>query len=106
MEKGTYMDTIHVTRSGEGEHWLIVGDVTTVKASDRHTSGALLVIEADSGSLPARRLPAGRPRQPGADPAYGVAVDGDVVPDRPGAFVSAREEKSVFGHQAREPVEA
>jgi mannose-6-phosphate isomerase-like protein (cupin superfamily) len=41
------MDTIHVTRAGEGEHWLVVTDVTTVKASGRHTSGKLLVIEVN-----------------------------------------------------------
>lgn len=41
------MDTIHVTRSDEGEHWLVVTDVTTVKASARHTSGNLLVIEVN-----------------------------------------------------------
>ena len=38
------METIHVTRAGEGEHWLVVTDVTTVKASARHTPGNLLVI--------------------------------------------------------------
>lgn len=38
-------DTIHVTRAGQGEHWLVATDVTTVKASARHTSGNLLVIE-------------------------------------------------------------
>ena len=41
------MDTIHVTRAGEGEHWLVITDVTTVKASGRHTSGNLLVIEVN-----------------------------------------------------------
>lgn len=41
------MDTIHVTRAGEGEHWLVVTDVTTVKASARHTSGNLLIIEVN-----------------------------------------------------------
>jgi mannose-6-phosphate isomerase-like protein (cupin superfamily) len=41
------MDTIHVTRAGEGEHWLVVTDVTTVRASGRHTSGNLLVIEVN-----------------------------------------------------------
>ena len=39
--------TINVTRAGEGEHWLVVGDVTTVKASGRHTSGKLLVFEVN-----------------------------------------------------------
>lgn len=41
------MDTIHITRAGEGEHWLVVTDVTTVRASGRHTSGNLLVIEVN-----------------------------------------------------------
>lgn len=39
------MDTINVTRAGEGEHWLVVTDVTTIKASAGETSGKLLVIE-------------------------------------------------------------
>ena len=39
------MDTIHVSRSGAGEHWLVVTDVTTIKASGNDTSGRLLVIE-------------------------------------------------------------
>lgn len=38
-------NTIHVTRAGGGEHWLFGGDVTTIKASGRHTSGELLVLE-------------------------------------------------------------
>jgi mannose-6-phosphate isomerase-like protein (cupin superfamily) len=38
-------NTMHVTRAGEGEHWLFGGDVTTIKASGRHTSGDLLVLE-------------------------------------------------------------
>ena len=37
--------TINVTRAGEGEHWLFGGDLTTIKASGRHTSGDLLVLE-------------------------------------------------------------
>ena len=41
------MDTIHVTRAGEGEHWLIVTDVTTIKASGRDTSGGLFVPEVN-----------------------------------------------------------
>lgn len=41
----TTADTIHVTRDGEGEHWLVVTDVVTIKASGQHTSGNLLVIE-------------------------------------------------------------
>lgn len=40
------MDTIHVTRAHEGEHWLVMTDVTTIKASAEHTSGNLLVLEA------------------------------------------------------------
>ena len=39
------MDTIHVTRANEGEHWLVVTDVTTIKASARDTSAELLVLE-------------------------------------------------------------
>ena len=41
------MDTIHVTRAGEGEHWLVVTDVTTIKASGRDTSGKVLVLEVN-----------------------------------------------------------
>ena len=41
------METINITRAGEGEHWLVGTDVTTVKASGRHTSGNLLVIEVN-----------------------------------------------------------
>jgi mannose-6-phosphate isomerase-like protein (cupin superfamily) len=39
------MDTINVTRANEGEHWLVVTDVTTIKASGENTSGKLLVLE-------------------------------------------------------------
>jgi mannose-6-phosphate isomerase-like protein (cupin superfamily) len=39
------MDTINVTRADEGEHWLVVTDVTRIKASGDHTSGKLLVLE-------------------------------------------------------------
>jgi hypothetical protein len=39
------INTIHVIRAGEGEHWLFGGDVTTIKASGRHTSGDLLILE-------------------------------------------------------------
>jgi mannose-6-phosphate isomerase-like protein (cupin superfamily) len=39
------MDTVHVTRTDEGEHWLVVTDVTTIKASGGNTSGKLLVLE-------------------------------------------------------------
>ena len=38
-------DTVNVTRAGEGEHWLFGADVTTIKASGRHTSGDLLLLE-------------------------------------------------------------
>ena len=41
------MNNIHVTRVEDGEHWLVVTDVITVKASARHTSGNLLVIEVN-----------------------------------------------------------
>jgi mannose-6-phosphate isomerase-like protein (cupin superfamily) len=40
------MDTIHITRADGGEHWLVVTDVTTIKAPGRHTSGKQLVLEA------------------------------------------------------------
>ena len=49
------MDTIHVTRADGGEHWLAVTDVTTIKATDRDTSGKLLVLEVTvppGGDLP------------------------------------------------------
>ena len=39
------MDTVQVTRRGEGEHWLVVTDVTTIKASGADTSGRLLVLQ-------------------------------------------------------------
>jgi mannose-6-phosphate isomerase-like protein (cupin superfamily) len=39
------MDTIRVIRADEGEHWLVVGDVTTIKASGRDNSGKLLIFE-------------------------------------------------------------
>jgi mannose-6-phosphate isomerase-like protein (cupin superfamily) len=45
VRKEYSMDTIHVTRVDEGEHWLVVTDVTTIKASGRDTSGKLLVLE-------------------------------------------------------------
>ena len=43
------METIHVTRAGEGESLLVGTDVTTIRASGRDTSGALLVLE---GTVP------------------------------------------------------
>jgi mannose-6-phosphate isomerase-like protein (cupin superfamily) len=39
------MNNIHVTKAHQGEHWLVVTDVITIKASGRHTSGNLLVLE-------------------------------------------------------------
>jgi mannose-6-phosphate isomerase-like protein (cupin superfamily) len=39
------MDTIHVTRVDQGEHWLVGTDVITIKASGQDTSGSLLVLE-------------------------------------------------------------
>ena len=39
------MDTINVTGAGDGEHWLVGGDITTIKASSRDTSGDLLVLD-------------------------------------------------------------
>ena len=39
------MNTVNVTRADEGEHWLVVTDVTTIKASGENTSGKLLVLE-------------------------------------------------------------
>ena len=39
------MSTIRATRADEGEQWLVVTDVTTIKASGRDTSGRLLVLE-------------------------------------------------------------
>jgi len=41
----TTTNTIHVTRDGEGEHWLVGADVTTIKASGHDTSGDLLILE-------------------------------------------------------------
>src|SRR5215208_7513710 len=44
-ERSISMVTINVTRTNEGEHWLVVTDVTTIKASGENTSGKLLVLE-------------------------------------------------------------
>ena len=41
------METIHVTKAGQEEHWLVGTDVTTIKASGRDTSGNLLVLEVN-----------------------------------------------------------
>jgi mannose-6-phosphate isomerase-like protein (cupin superfamily) len=46
-ERSSSMDTINVTRANEGEHWLVVTDVTTIKASGANTSGKLLVLEVE-----------------------------------------------------------
>ena len=43
------MGNLHVTRAGEEEHLLVGTDVTTIKASGRHTAGDLLVLE---GTVP------------------------------------------------------
>lgn len=40
------MENIHVTRVGEGEHWLLGTDVATVKVSGHDTSGSLLLLES------------------------------------------------------------
>lgn len=40
------METVHVTKAGRGEHWLVGADVATVKVSGRDTSGDLLVLES------------------------------------------------------------
>jgi mannose-6-phosphate isomerase-like protein (cupin superfamily) len=45
------METIHITPTGQGKHFLVVTDVVTIKASGRDTSGQLLVLEV--------RVPAG-----------------------------------------------
>jgi mannose-6-phosphate isomerase-like protein (cupin superfamily) len=37
--------TIHVTKAGQGEHWQILSDVTTIKAAGEATSDALLLLE-------------------------------------------------------------
>jgi hypothetical protein len=44
-ERSSSMDTINVTRANEGEHWPVVTDVTTIKASGENISGKLLVLE-------------------------------------------------------------
>lgn len=43
----TAKNTITVTESDRGEHWLVAGDVVTVRASGRDTSGNLLIIEVN-----------------------------------------------------------
>jgi mannose-6-phosphate isomerase-like protein (cupin superfamily) len=44
-ERSIPMESINVTRANEGEHWLVVTDVTTIRASGANTSGKLLVLE-------------------------------------------------------------
>jgi mannose-6-phosphate isomerase-like protein (cupin superfamily) len=39
------MEEIHITRAEQGEHWLVVTNVTTIKASAQDTSGNLLILE-------------------------------------------------------------
>jgi mannose-6-phosphate isomerase-like protein (cupin superfamily) len=39
------METIHITQTGQGEHFLVVTDVVTIKASGQETSGTMLVLE-------------------------------------------------------------
>jgi mannose-6-phosphate isomerase-like protein (cupin superfamily) len=45
--KRAFMNNIHITKAEGGEHWLVGTDVTTIKASGRHTSGNLLVMEVN-----------------------------------------------------------
>jgi mannose-6-phosphate isomerase-like protein (cupin superfamily) len=39
------METIHITPAGQGEHFLVLGDVATIKAAGQGTSGRILVLE-------------------------------------------------------------
>ncbi|MBE7555937.1 MAG: cupin domain-containing protein [Anaerolineales bacterium] len=39
------METIYITQTGQGEHFLVGTDVVTIKASGQETSGQLLVLE-------------------------------------------------------------
>jgi mannose-6-phosphate isomerase-like protein (cupin superfamily) len=61
------LETIHVTRAGQGEHLQVVSDIVTIKASGRDTSGLLVVLEA-------RVPPGGGPpvlhRHPSAETFY------------------------------------
>ena len=45
--KRAFVNNIHITKAEGGEHWLVGTDVTTIKASGRHTSGNLLVMEVN-----------------------------------------------------------
>jgi mannose-6-phosphate isomerase-like protein (cupin superfamily) len=45
------METIHITQTDQGEHFLVVTDVVTIKASGQETSGTMLMLEV--------RVPAG-----------------------------------------------
>jgi mannose-6-phosphate isomerase-like protein (cupin superfamily) len=39
------MDTIQVTRAGEGEYFMVLGDLATIKAAGQGTSDRILVLE-------------------------------------------------------------
>lgn len=39
------MNIISITKSGQGEHFLVGADLTTIRASGEATSGRLLVLE-------------------------------------------------------------
>lgn len=39
------VDTVHLIRAGQGEHWLVGGETTTIKVSGRETAGGMLVLE-------------------------------------------------------------
>jgi hypothetical protein len=39
------MDTIQVIPAGQGEHFLLLGDVITIKAAGQGTSDRILVLE-------------------------------------------------------------
>ena len=39
------METIHITPSGQGKHFLVGTDVITIRASGRETSGTMLVFD-------------------------------------------------------------
>jgi mannose-6-phosphate isomerase-like protein (cupin superfamily) len=48
------MDTIHITRANQGQHFLVGADVLTIKAGSDTTAGSMLVFEL-------RVLPGGGP---------------------------------------------
>lgn len=39
------MDAVRFTGAGQGEHWLVGGETTTIKVSGRETAGEMLVLE-------------------------------------------------------------